>query len=75
LSLDDYIASIGDAKLVINMLVGDTQRVAEYPRRGFAVRQEMPQRVIDAYGRLLAAGFTSRLLSASPNDLPYLSPH
>lgn len=34
LSLDDYVVSIGDARLVIDMLVGDTQRVAEYARRG-----------------------------------------
>lgn len=63
LSLDDYVASIGSAKLVIDMLVGDTQRVVEYARIGFAVPQEMPQDVVEAYRRLVNQGFTSRLVS------------
>jgi uncharacterized SAM-binding protein YcdF (DUF218 family) len=60
--LDDYIAAIGEVKRVVDMLVGDTQRVIEYPERGFAVPQEMPAEVLAAYRRLVLAGFTSRLL-------------
>ena len=62
LSLDDYVASIGDVKRVIDMIVGDTQRIEEYARRGYAIRQEVPADVRAAYDRLVAAGFTSRLL-------------
>ncbi|MFI6031887.1 YdcF family protein [Amycolatopsis magusensis] len=62
LPLDDYIASIGDADRVINMLVGDTQRITEYARRGFAIEQPVPHHVHLAYHRLIDAGFTSRLL-------------
>lgn len=62
LPLDEYIASIGDVDRVINMLVGDTQRITEYGRRGFAVEQEMPDEVHAAYRRLVDAGFTSRLI-------------
>jgi uncharacterized SAM-binding protein YcdF (DUF218 family) len=65
LSLDDYIASIGDATLVIDQLVGDTQRIVEYPRRGFAIPQEVPDEVRHAYDRLVAAGYTSRLVTTS----------
>lgn len=61
-SLDKYIASIGDVHIVINMLVGDTQRIIEYARRGFAVEQKMPDDVHAAYQRLVDAGFTSRLI-------------
>jgi uncharacterized SAM-binding protein YcdF (DUF218 family) len=64
LSLDDYIAMIGDAKWVIDMLVGDTQRIQEYPKLGFAIEQKMPANVERAFRRLAAAGFTSRLLAA-----------
>jgi uncharacterized SAM-binding protein YcdF (DUF218 family) len=60
--LDEYIAGIGDADRVINMLVGDTQRITEYARRGFAVEQDMPDEVDAAYRRLVAAGYTSRLI-------------
>lgn len=62
LKLDDYVRSIGDENLVIDMLVGDVQRVIEYPKRGFAVEQDVPAEVQAAYGRLLTAGFDSRAL-------------
>ncbi|MFD4639583.1 YdcF family protein [Lentzea sp. NPDC058436] len=62
LPLDEYIAGIGDVDRVINMLVGDTQRITEYARRGFAIEQDMPDNVGDAFQRLVAAGYTSRLI-------------
>ncbi|MGQ0839091.1 YdcF family protein [Actinokineospora sp.] len=62
LKFTHYVQSIGDERLVIDMLVGDMQRVIEYPKRGFAAPQDVPADVLSAYGRLLAAGFDSRLL-------------
>ncbi|MFE1592149.1 YdcF family protein [Nocardia sp. NPDC058705] len=62
LDLDDYIASIGDAQRVIDMLVGDTQRIWKYPEEGWAVEQDIPDDVMDAFDRLVNAGYTSRLL-------------
>ncbi|GAA0979138.1 YdcF family protein [Acrocarpospora macrocephala] len=62
LTFADYLTSIGDDKLVIDMLVGDLQRVIEYPALGFAVAQDVPAEVQAAYRRLLDAGFDSRLL-------------
>ncbi|MEV5570372.1 YdcF family protein [Spirillospora sp. NPDC052269] len=62
LPLDEYVESIGDANRVINMLVGDTQRIVEYPKRGFAIPQDMPDDVEAAYQHLVEAGFTSRLI-------------
>ncbi|MBC6445882.1 YdcF family protein [Actinokineospora xionganensis] len=62
LPLDKYIATIGDADRVINMLVGDTQRITEYARLGFAIEQDMPEPVHAAYQRLVDAGFTNRLI-------------
>jgi uncharacterized SAM-binding protein YcdF (DUF218 family) len=62
LKFDDYVRSIGDEKLVIDMLVGDLQRVVEYPKQGFAVEQDVPAEVLAAYDRLIDAGFDSRLL-------------
>jgi len=64
LSLDDYLKQMGDGKLVIDMLTGDLQRVIEYPARGFATAQEVPATVHAAYQRLIAAGFTSRLMAS-----------
>ncbi|WP_408622949.1 YdcF family protein [Kineosporia rhizophila] len=62
LTLDDYIAGIGDAERVVNMLVGDTQRIKLYADKGFAIPQPMPDEVCDAFHQLTAAGFTSRLV-------------
>lgn len=63
LALDDYVVSIGDVDRVINMLVGDTQRIWIYPERGWAIEQDVPADVREAYARLVEAGFTRRLLS------------
>ncbi|MGO4417479.1 YdcF family protein [Streptomyces sp. MCAF7] len=60
--LSEYVASIGDERLVIDMLVGALQRLMIYPAQGFMIEQEVPEDVVDAYERLRAAGFTSRLL-------------
>ena len=62
LKFDEYVKSIGDEKLVIDMLVGDLQRVIEYSKLGFAIEQDVPAAVLAAYRRLLTAGFDSRIL-------------
>lgn len=62
-SLDEYVGGAGDAKRVIDAVVGDTQRVELYAARGFAVPQEVPPEVRAAYDRLVAAGYTGRLAS------------
>lgn len=62
LEFADYVRSIGDEKLVIDMLVGDLQRVVEYPEQGFAEAQDVPSDVCAAYDRLVTAGFDSRML-------------
>jgi hypothetical protein len=62
LPLDEYIASIGDGDRVINMLVGDTQRITEYANLGFAIEQDVPVDVSTAYGNLVSEGFTTRIL-------------
>ncbi|WP_020578941.1 YdcF family protein [Actinopolymorpha alba] len=63
LPLADYLNAIGDTKRVVDRIVGDTQRIFELPKRGLAISQDMPDEVLDAYNRLCAAGFTSRLMN------------
>ncbi|MEU5978403.1 YdcF family protein [Streptomyces sp. NPDC047315] len=63
LALEDYVEAIGDGKLVVDMLVGDLQRVIEYPGAGFAIEQDVPDDVYSAYEALVDAGFTSRLMT------------
>lgn len=67
LPLDEYVSSIGDVDRVIDMLVGDTQRLTVYAERGFiAADQEVPGEVQGAFDRLVAAGYTSRLVPEEP---------
>ncbi|MET8454471.1 YdcF family protein [Streptomyces sp. NPDC005209] len=67
MTLDEYVDSIGDARLVIDMLVGALQRLLIYPERGFMISQPVPDDVLEAYERLCREGFTSRLI---PSDQP-----
>lgn len=63
LTLDDYAKTIGDNHLVLDHLVGDLQRIIVYPSQGFAIAQDIPEHVTAAYDRLIAAGYTHRMLS------------
>lgn len=62
MTLDKYVDSIGDARLVIDMLVGALQRLLIYPEQTFMVAQQVPDDVIAAYERLCQEGFTGRLV-------------
>ncbi|RZB18413.1 YdcF family protein [Streptomyces sp. F001] len=63
MTLDQYVDSIGNARLVIDMLVGALQRLMIYPEQGFMISQPVPADVSEAYERLCQAGYTSRLLA------------
>lgn len=48
---------------LIHEMVGDVQRMLEYPRLGYQVPQETPSEVLAAYEELKARGYTRHLLS------------
>lgn len=62
-SLDAYVTSIADPDRVVNMLVGDTQRLDLYAQAGESAAETIPQPVEAAYQRLVAAGYTERLIN------------
>ena len=62
--LDKYANSGLTAEDVIDIMVGDLQRIKVYSEKGFQIRQEIPEDVWSAYQELLGAGFTSRLIPA-----------
>jgi uncharacterized SAM-binding protein YcdF (DUF218 family) len=68
MTLPEYVDSIGDAGLVIDMLVGALQRLLIYPGQGFMISQQVPAEVTAAYERLCRQGFTSRLLQEHPSE-------
>jgi uncharacterized SAM-binding protein YcdF (DUF218 family) len=65
MTFDEYVESIKDVHLVVDMLVGALQRLLIYPEQGFMIRQPVPDDVAEAYRRLCNEGFTSRLVPAS----------
>ena len=64
MGLEGYADFIGDARMVIDMIVGALQRVLVFPGWDLAIEQVVPDAVVAAYGRLCVEGFTSRLLPA-----------
>lgn len=62
LSLAEYRESQDHGTELIDMIIGDLQRVIEYPGQGFAIEQPVPATVLEAYRRLVADGFSSRML-------------
>ena len=51
---------------VINVMVGDLQRIRLYPARGFQIPQPIPEPVWAAFERLVEWGYTDHL--AEPSD-------
>ncbi|MEI7034122.1 YdcF family protein [Streptomyces pratensis] len=64
MTLAEYVDSMKDPRLVLDMLVGAQQRLLIYPKQGFMIRQEVPDSVAAAYENLCSEGFTSRLAPA-----------
>ena len=48
---------------VINSMVGDLQRIKEYPKKGFQIEQTIPDDVWNAYEYLVAQGYTEKLIT------------
>ena len=65
-SFDEYVARYSNEVLspddVISIMVGDLQRIREYPAKGFQIRQEIPDDVWAAYRELVDAGYDTRLI-------------
>lgn len=61
LSFEEYCSDT-DKDTVISIMVGDLQRIKEYPARGFQIVQPIPEDVWQAYERLVEAGHTEHLL-------------
>ncbi|MFJ2215202.1 YdcF family protein [Streptomyces sp. NPDC101062] len=62
MTFEAYVESIGEPRLVLDMLVGALQRLLIYPEQGFMTTQSVPHDVTAAYERLCRAGYTSRLV-------------
>jgi uncharacterized SAM-binding protein YcdF (DUF218 family) len=61
---DEYPTEEIPLDRVINIMIGDLQRIKLYPAKGFQVYQEIPDKVWDAYERLVELGFDKHLMKA-----------
>lgn len=58
----DYFNGLLPKDLLISVMVGDTQRIREYPAKGFQIPQEMPDEVWDAAQELIRRGHDKHLI-------------
>lgn len=61
ISFEDYPTEEISMEKVINIMVGDLQRIRIYPGKGFQIPQDIPDDVWAAYERLKAQGFNKHL--------------
>jgi uncharacterized SAM-binding protein YcdF (DUF218 family) len=62
LSFEEYPTNDIPVEKLINMMVGDLQRIKLYPEKGFQIHQEIPDNVWKAYEQLVAMGFNKQLM-------------
>lgn len=62
LGFENYCNADISKEDVVNIMVGDLQRIIEYPKRGFMIAQEVPPKVTAAMQSLVEAGYDKHLL-------------
>jgi len=62
ISFEDYPNEEISMEKVINIMVGDLQRIKFYPEKGFQIYQEIPAEVWDALEKLVTLGFDKHLM-------------
>jgi uncharacterized SAM-binding protein YcdF (DUF218 family) len=62
IAYDDYFTAELTKDLVLNVMVGDLQRIKDYPAMGFQIEQTIPDEVRAAYDSLVAAGYNKSLV-------------
>jgi uncharacterized SAM-binding protein YcdF (DUF218 family) len=62
ISFTDYPNEILSRDKVINIMVGDLQRIKFYPGLGFQIEQEIPDEVWQAYEKLVELGYDNHLM-------------
>lgn len=63
ISFEDYPSDSISLEIIIQSMVGDLQRIREYPKKGFQIHQDIPEEVWTAFERLVALGFDQHLIS------------
>lgn len=67
----EYLTEALPHDLVVSAMVGDFQRILEYPRQGFSTEQPVTPEAMEAFRTLVEAGYDTQLLKGVP--LPWNS--
>ena len=62
ISFDDYPNEEIPMEMLINIMVGDLQRIKEYPEKGYQIFQEIPDDVWEAYVSLVERGYREHMM-------------
>jgi len=69
LSYEEYLDVTPEERdRYLNAMVGDLQRIKEYPAVGFMIQQEIPDEFWQAYEQMVALGYTKRLIKDTVQD-------
>ena len=63
----EYLTVELPQELVVSAMVGDFQRILEYPRQGFSTEQPVTQEAMEAYRTHVDAGYHSPLHRNNPH--------
>lgn len=62
----EYLTGELPQELVVSAMVGDFQRILEYPKQGFSTEQPVTPEAMAAFRTLVEAGYGSQLLKGVP---------
>jgi len=62
ISFQDYANSELSRDDILNTMVGDLQRIREYPKLGFQIAQDIPNNVWQAFEKMVAWGYSKHLI-------------
>lgn len=68
ITYDEYFSDNVPKDVFLNVMVGDLQRIKEYPKQGFQIEQKIPKDVWDAYEELVRLGYTKQVMNATQKN-------
>ncbi len=70
IAFPDEVSNVVGVWGLINEMVGDVDRIRQYPARGFQAAHELPENILHNWQYLIDQGFTYHLLAAGARELP-----
>jgi len=65
ISYEEYVSDSNYSReFTLNTMVGDLQRIKEYPKLGYQIEQDIPSEVWEAFSNLVGLGFDKHLIES-----------